>query len=94
MYSDGDLRIATTRLDELIAQLGKGNYSTYDFIQKYQGFRAVNKGISVDRSWNASFGRILKQYSLDNPEKFKETRAKVSIEIGDDSTSTSYWEVL
>ena len=57
MYSDGDLRIATTRLDELIAQLGKGNYSTYDFIQKYQGFRAVNKGISVDRSWNAVNGK-------------------------------------
>ena len=94
MYSDGDLCINKDRLDELIAKFEKGEYSTFDFIEEYQGFKAVNKGISGKRSWNASFGRILKQYSLDNPARIKEARADVAIEICGNGTSTSYWEVF
>jgi hypothetical protein len=94
MYSDGDLRITRDMLDDLMVRIGPGKYRTFDLIQKYQGFMARNEGKSVNSSWNASFGRILKMYAKDYPARIIEIEAKSRTQVGGSNTSSSRWEVF
>ncbi len=94
MYRDGDLCISKDNLDRLFGKIEARVYTTFELIEEYQGFKAVNKGKSVSESWNASFARILKKYSLDYPHIIEQVRSKEQIFLDDIPTTTSSWEIF
>lgn len=94
MYKDGDLCISSDKLIRLLDRVGSGKYTTFDLIEKYQGFAAINKGKEVHESWNASFGRILKQFSKDHPKTIREIETKVGLFLDARKTTASRWEVF
>ncbi len=94
MYRDGDLCISKDNLDRLFEEIEAKVYTTFELIEKYQGFKAVNKGKNVSESWNASFARVLKKYSLDHPHIIGQVRSKGRIFLDDIPTTTSSWEVF
>lgn len=63
MYQSGDLNISKQTLINLLRSFSPGEYSTFDIIEKYQGIRACNQGVSAKKSWNANFGKILMMHS-------------------------------
>lgn len=74
-------------------KLKPGQYNTFDLIKHYQGFEARNEGKAVEDSWNASFGKILKQLSNDYPSKIQEIEAGVGKEDSGGRTTVSLWKV-
>ena len=94
MYKDGDLCIDGQKLGEFLKRVGPGEYTTFDLIDKYQGFKAINKGKNPHDSWNASFGRILKRYSQDHPEIIGEVQAKEPLFLDSRPTTSSRWEIF
>ena len=94
MYSDGDLCIRKDKLDGLFEEMEPGQYTTFEIIEKYQGFMAVNQGKNVKESWNASFARIIKQYSVDYPEIIFQVASEKPIFLDDIPTTTSVWEIF
>lgn len=93
VYSSGDIVIQEKDLQTCLNKMPAGKYSTFDILQKYQGMATPNKGISAARSWNANFGKILKQFSK-NTGKIIEVEKNKKIVINGSSTTTSYWQIV
>lgn len=93
MYSYGNIQITENELHTFLRQLPKGKYSTFDILEQFRGFRIRNKGISVGSSWNAHFGKILKQCANTNNGLIKEIASKQVLIIDGRQTMSSDWEV-
>lgn len=95
-YEYGDFKIKKQKLKDFLKnKVGKGQYTTYDILEKYQGTIKVNKGISGGSSHNAYFGKILKQCEKDtNGSLIKEVESNKEIDVDGEKTENSLWEIL
>jgi hypothetical protein len=93
MGSCGDLQIRDEELVDLFKKIGRGTYSTFDILKAYQGKVTRNEKIRPSKSWNASFGKVLKQLERNTQGKIiREVKSRVPIIIDGGPTTTSYWE--
>lgn len=95
-YKCGEICINRDKFDDFLTNiLGEGEYSTFDILKEYQGCVKRNEGIDVGSSWNAHFGKILKQCENYNDGKIiKEISKKQQIIIDGGKTNTSFWKVF
>ena len=74
-----------------IAEIGKDVFSTIDILELYQGGYYSNKGVNVDISFNAQFGKFLSR----NAEFLGIEKFGSAINSKDDlgnSTTTQMWQ--
>lgn len=94
MYKYGNICIPKQTLINFLKGIGKGQYTTFDILEKYQGRVDRNAGISAQQSWNANFGKILNQCAKDpNANVIKLLASNQKIVINGGSTNTAYWEI-
>lgn len=93
-YTCGELTISKATIINLLSKFLNGKYTTFDFIEKHMGTKTRNKRISPDKSWNASFGCILKQFEKDtNGSIISQIEENKRIKIDEGYTSTSVWKI-
>lgn len=93
MYSYGDLSINKSKLKNFLGTFDKGTYSTCEIIDKYQGTYYLNKKIPAEYSWNANFGKILKQCMIDtNNTIIREVDSHITDK--EHNTTSSIWEII
>ncbi len=97
-YQFGDLKIKKQKLHDFLKQLTPRDYYTRELISEYQKVEYQNnQGMPPSESWNANFGKILKQCSLDNDgnKYIKEIKAGASTQyMHGRPTLNSIWEIM
>lgn len=89
------IAINQQRLIEILVEMranGIATALTTEIIDKYMGGFHTNKGVAVNDSWNAQFGKYLKAHCLDLG--ISEQASKERVVVNGHPTKCSRWQVL
>ena len=91
-WIDVKVKVNLRRIESCIEEFGSDEFTTVDVIRKYSGCFCSNLETPPGYSFNAQFGKLLKE----NAPRLRITEIKSHRSINDDHdhpTNTSWWRV-
>ncbi len=90
-YKFGDIVIKETKIIKQLKSLPSGEYNTHELKRIFTGNGGINTGKSAGESWNAHFGKIIKDFSREHKELIEEIQSNTPISVDGKKTTSSIW---